>query len=111
MSRTASGERAFTLRVDGVSALVAAEGGIYVGFVATPPGEIDFSRSTRTCIMIIVLLGARATVQRLRRKSLIRTASRVSGPDVCAALAPLRRVQNVSHATRLARARFRKPAE
>ena len=43
VSRTASGERAYTLRVEGVSALVGAEGGIYVGFAATPPGEIDFS--------------------------------------------------------------------
>ena len=43
VSRTASGERAFTLRVEGVSTLLGAEGGIYVGFAATPPGEIDFS--------------------------------------------------------------------
>lgn len=46
VSRTASGERAYTLRVEGVSALVGAEGGIYVGFAATPPGEIDFSDAT-----------------------------------------------------------------
>ena len=46
VSRTASGERAYTLRVEGVSALVGAEDGIYVGFAATPPGEIDFSDAT-----------------------------------------------------------------
>lgn len=46
VARATSGERAYTLRVEGVSAFQAAGGcwgGIFAGFVATPPGSIDFS--------------------------------------------------------------------
>ena len=44
VARDASGSRSFTLKVEGVDPDM--DGGIYVGFVATPPEEIDFDDAT-----------------------------------------------------------------